>query len=195
MRPLTAWLEDGYCSITVATHQLITAIIFVSKNYTRLWKGFANRLYLVLHANDILFLKNMCEIYQTRPRMLNPAAFSNSLCKTRPAFFCFQQDQTTALPPTFCPGFASTSTQITVSFSFSATHNKFYITTTTSWDKYSWLKTEIPINRSLYLGIYNLHNTMSRFSVNMYPTWQNPWHYHEQAKILHLCQSRKQISS
>jgi len=59
----------------------------------------------------------------------------------------------------------------------------------------AWLKTEIAINRSLYLGIYNLHNTMSRFSVNMYPTWQNPWHYHEQAKILHLCQSRKQISS
>ena len=35
MRPLTARLEDGYCSITVANHQLITTIRFVSKSYTR----------------------------------------------------------------------------------------------------------------------------------------------------------------
>ena len=34
MRPLTVRLEDGYCSITVVNHQLITVIRFVSKSYT-----------------------------------------------------------------------------------------------------------------------------------------------------------------
>ena len=36
MRPLTARLEDGYCSITIANHQLITVIRFVAKSYTHL---------------------------------------------------------------------------------------------------------------------------------------------------------------
>jgi len=36
MRPLTAQLEDGYCSITVANHELITVIRFVVQNYTYL---------------------------------------------------------------------------------------------------------------------------------------------------------------
>jgi len=67
MRPLTARLEDG----TVANRQLITDIRFVSKNYTHPWKGFANRLYLVLHANEILFSKNVHQIYQTRPLLLS----------------------------------------------------------------------------------------------------------------------------
>ena len=61
MRPLTAWLEDGYCSITVANHQLITVIRFVSKSYTHPWKGFTNRLHLVLHGCEILFSKNLHE--------------------------------------------------------------------------------------------------------------------------------------
>ena len=35
MRPLTAWLEDSYCSITfIANHRLITVIRFITKNYT-----------------------------------------------------------------------------------------------------------------------------------------------------------------
>jgi hypothetical protein len=34
MRPLTARLEDGYYSITVANHRLITVIRFVAKSYT-----------------------------------------------------------------------------------------------------------------------------------------------------------------
>ena len=34
MRPLTARLEDDYCSITVVNHRLITVIRFVAKNYT-----------------------------------------------------------------------------------------------------------------------------------------------------------------
>ena len=59
MRPLTAWLEDGYCSITVANNKLITVIRFVSKSYTHPWKGFANRLHLVLHACEILFSENV----------------------------------------------------------------------------------------------------------------------------------------
>ena len=67
MRPLTAWLEDGYCSITVANHQLITVIRFVSKNYTHPWKGFANRLRLVLHTCEILFSKNVREKFTVYP--------------------------------------------------------------------------------------------------------------------------------
>ena len=59
MRSLTAWLEDDYCSITVVNHRLITVIRFVAKNYIHPWKGFANRLYLVLHAYEILFSENM----------------------------------------------------------------------------------------------------------------------------------------
>ena len=57
-------IRGWYCSITVANHQLITAIRFVSKIYTRSWKNFTNRLYLVLHASEILFSKNVREIYQ-----------------------------------------------------------------------------------------------------------------------------------
>ena len=34
MSTLTARLEDGYCSITIANHRLITVIRFVAKNYT-----------------------------------------------------------------------------------------------------------------------------------------------------------------
>ena len=56
MRYLTARLEDGYCSITVANHQLITIIRFVAKNYTHLWKDFANRLHLAYHPCEILFV-------------------------------------------------------------------------------------------------------------------------------------------
>ena len=55
MKPLTVWLEDGYCSITVANHQLITVIRFITKNYTYSWKDFTIRFYLTLHACEILF--------------------------------------------------------------------------------------------------------------------------------------------
>ena len=55
MRPLTARLEDGYCSITVANRLLMTVIIFVVKSYTHSWKDFANKLRLVLHTYDIFF--------------------------------------------------------------------------------------------------------------------------------------------
>ena len=34
MSPLTARLEDGYCSITVANYRLITVNKFVAKSYT-----------------------------------------------------------------------------------------------------------------------------------------------------------------
>ena len=34
MRPLTAQLEIGYCSIIIANHELMNIIIFVAKNYT-----------------------------------------------------------------------------------------------------------------------------------------------------------------
>ena len=34
MRLLTAWFEDGYCSITVANYRLITIVRFIAKSYT-----------------------------------------------------------------------------------------------------------------------------------------------------------------
>ena len=72
MRPLTAWLEDGYYSITVANYKLITIIRFVSKNCTHLWKSFANKLHLVLHADIRLFVK-LCVIgNQTWPWQWSP---------------------------------------------------------------------------------------------------------------------------
>ena len=67
MRHLTAWLEDGYCSINVANHQLITVIRFVSKSYTHPWKGFTNRLHLVLYADIRFFVKLWCDLYQAWP--------------------------------------------------------------------------------------------------------------------------------
>ena len=36
MRSLTARLEDSYCSIIVANHELITVIRFVAKSYIHL---------------------------------------------------------------------------------------------------------------------------------------------------------------
>jgi len=36
MRSLTARFEDGYCSIIVANHQLITIFRFIAKSYTHL---------------------------------------------------------------------------------------------------------------------------------------------------------------
>ena len=60
MRPLTAWLENGYCSIIIAYHQLITVIRFVVKSYTHPWRSFANTLHLVLHVYEILLSRNMC---------------------------------------------------------------------------------------------------------------------------------------
>ena len=60
IRLLIARLENSYCSITVANHQLITTITFVVKSYTHPWKGFANKLRLVLHACKILFSEIVC---------------------------------------------------------------------------------------------------------------------------------------
>ena len=71
MRFLTARLEDGYCSITVASHRLITVVRFVAKSYTHLLKNFANRFYLVHHACEIFFSKSLrarIVAKQTRPR-------------------------------------------------------------------------------------------------------------------------------
>ena len=77
MRHLTAWLEDGYCSITVAHHQLITVIRFISKNYIRPWKDFTNRLHLILHAKIRDVTQN-----QTHRRSLDaqPPASTGPMC-------------------------------------------------------------------------------------------------------------------
>lgn len=56
IRSLTARLEDGHCSITVANHGLIRLVRFIASNCTHLWKGFANRLYLVSHACKIFWV-------------------------------------------------------------------------------------------------------------------------------------------
>ena len=66
MRPLTARLEDGYCSITVANHRLITVIRIVAKSYTHLWKDFANKLRLVLHAYKSFFSGIVCRSCATQ---------------------------------------------------------------------------------------------------------------------------------
>ena len=71
MRPLTARLEVSYCSIIITNHQLITVIRFISKSYTHPWKGYANSLHLVLHANEIFFSKNVRDNNQTRPWFLS----------------------------------------------------------------------------------------------------------------------------
>ena len=67
MRSLTARLENGYCSITVANPQLITVIRFVSKSYTHPWKNFANKFRLVLHACEIFFSGIMCDKCDRKP--------------------------------------------------------------------------------------------------------------------------------
>ena len=56
MRHLAAWLDNGYCSIIVVNHRLFTVIRFVARSYTHLWRGFANRFYLILHACKIFFV-------------------------------------------------------------------------------------------------------------------------------------------
>ena len=42
-------------------YQLITVIRFVAKSYTHPWKGFANKLRLVLHACEIFFSGIVCD--------------------------------------------------------------------------------------------------------------------------------------
>ena len=69
MRPLNAQLEDGYCSITVANHRLITVIRFVVKNYTHPWKDFANKIRLVLHACEIFFSEIVCATRATQTKL------------------------------------------------------------------------------------------------------------------------------
>jgi len=75
MRSLTARLEDGYCSITVVNHRLITVIRFVVKSYTHLWKDFANKLRLILHAYEIFFSKIVCVTHATTQTKQGPEAF------------------------------------------------------------------------------------------------------------------------
>jgi len=56
MRSLTARLEDGYYSITVANHRLIIVIKFVTKNYNHSRKKFVNKLCLILWTFKIPFV-------------------------------------------------------------------------------------------------------------------------------------------
>ena len=86
MRPLTAWLEDGYCSITVANHQLITVIIFISKSYTHPWKSFANRLHLVLYAEVRCFVKSWQDRLPNTAYMFSLAANRMKIYETLYAY-------------------------------------------------------------------------------------------------------------
>ena len=88
MRHLIAWLEDGYCSITVANQQLITTIRFVSKSYTHPWKDFANRLRLVLHACEILFSKNVREKFAVYPNTAMHGRSAEQMHACRAAVRC-----------------------------------------------------------------------------------------------------------
>ena len=75
MRFLTARLEDNYCSINVANHELITIIRFVAKSYTHPWKSFANKLHLGAHACKILFV---AQIVLAKNKALASMSQSNS---------------------------------------------------------------------------------------------------------------------
>ena len=68
MRPLTARLDDGYCSITVVNHRLITIIRFVVKSYTHPWKSFTNKLRLVLYALKIFFSRIVRATHAMQPK-------------------------------------------------------------------------------------------------------------------------------
>jgi len=68
MRPLTVRFEDGYCSITVVNHRLITIIRFIVKNYTHPWKDFANKFRLVLHAYEIFFSEIVCDSHDRKTK-------------------------------------------------------------------------------------------------------------------------------
>ena len=65
MRSLIAWLKHGYCSIVVANHRLITVIRFVAKSYTHPQRDFANKLYLVFHAESRIGILESLECNQT----------------------------------------------------------------------------------------------------------------------------------
>ena len=52
VRSLAAQLEDGYCSITVVNHRLITVLRFVVKSYIHPWKDFTNKFRLVFYPFD-----------------------------------------------------------------------------------------------------------------------------------------------
>jgi hypothetical protein len=72
MSSLTAWLEDGYCSIIVANHGLTMLIRHVTQICTHRWKGFANRLHLAFAR----FLSAL--FFAPLTRMWNPLPLSPS---------------------------------------------------------------------------------------------------------------------
>ena len=78
MRPLTARLEDGYCSITVVNHELIRLIRFVAQSCTHLWKDFTNKLRLALHAYNIPFQTTGAMLMGRRAWLLSSAGWNAS---------------------------------------------------------------------------------------------------------------------
>ena len=52
-------IERSHCSITVANYDETWLIRFVSKSYTHMWKSFANKFRLVLHACIRHFVKKI----------------------------------------------------------------------------------------------------------------------------------------
>ena len=71
-------IEYGYCSITVANQDGTWVIRFVSKNYTHLWKSFANRFHLILHADICLFVQLRCDVYPNMALAFNEGAPSGA---------------------------------------------------------------------------------------------------------------------
>ena len=54
-----------YCSATVANHRLITVISFVAKSCIYPWRGFENRLHLILHVESRTRILESLEWNQT----------------------------------------------------------------------------------------------------------------------------------
>ena len=83
MKHLTARLEDGYCSITVANHELITVIRFVAQSCTHPWKDFTNKLHLVFHACEIFLSGIVCAARATEP--IRPLIYACMTVQLQPA--------------------------------------------------------------------------------------------------------------
>ena len=62
-------IRHGYRSITVANHDEIWLIRFMSKSYTHPWKSFTNKNRLVLHVCICFFWKIFNAFIQTRPEI------------------------------------------------------------------------------------------------------------------------------
>ena len=95
--------------VTVASHQLITIIIFIAKNYIHPWRDFAKRFYLVFHARIFLDLRVLKKTKHgwspTRP-FFSPSLLLNWWrwrCTECPYVLGAKQDETISLTAASVP--------------------------------------------------------------------------------------------